>query len=221
MKCNISDCDTSNELIFFEIIDSTKIQKTLKGINLFNDINFFYNEYFLLNACKSAYLNNKMEYDDCMNNQIIISANNTDSLLQYIEEIVDNINVTKILNENNEFYTLKNGKSVKFKSIYLYETINFKNLEEIFYKYITPVSDNFAEICINTFVNYFYNKKAIVVLLYILFNILVIILCLYIALCFVKQLIHLISVSRCILKIVPTIVINNTPELENWIENKY
>ena len=49
----------------------------------------------------------------------------------------------------------------------------------------------------------------------------VIILCFYIALCFVKQLIHLISVSRCILKIVTTIVINNTPELENWIENKY
>ena len=79
-----------------------------------------------------------MEFDDYMKNQVIINANNTDSLLQFIEEIVDNINVTKFLNKNNEFYTLKNGKSVKFKSIYLYETINFKNLEEIFYKYITP-----------------------------------------------------------------------------------
>ena len=120
MKCNISDCDTSNELIFFEIIDSTKIQKIIQGINWFNDINFFYNEYFLLNACKSAFLDNKIEYDECMNNQIIISANNTDSLLQFIEEIVDNINVTKFLNKNNEFYTLKNGKNIKFKSIYLY-----------------------------------------------------------------------------------------------------
>ena len=32
---------------------------------------------------------------------------------------------------------------------------------------------------------------------------------------------HLLSVSRCILKIIPTIVIYNTPELESWIENKY
>ena len=29
------------------------------------------------------------------------------------------------------------------------------------------------------------------------------------------------NVSRCILKIIPTIVIYNTPELESWIENKY
>jgi hypothetical protein len=49
----------------------------------------------------------------------------------------------------------------------------------------------------------------------------VILLCLYMAFCFVNKLIHLLSVSRCILKIIPTTVINNTQELENWIENKY
>ena len=221
LKCNISECDVNNELIFIELININQIQKIIKGINLFNDLNIFYNEYFLLNACKSAFLDNKIEYDECMNNQIIISANNTDSLLQFTEEMVETINVSKILNENNDFYTLRNGEIVKFKSIYLYETESFKELEEIFYKYITPVSDNFSNICINNFLDYVFKKKTIIILLYILFNIMVIILCFYIALCFVKQLIHLISVSRCILKIIPTIVINNTPELENWIENKY
>ena len=42
--------------------------------------------------------------------------------------------------------------------------------------------------------------------------------CMYIAFCFIQKLIYLLGVSRCILKIIPSSVINSTQELENWIE---
>ena len=38
---------------------------------------------------------------------------------------------------------------------------------------------------------------------------------------FVKKLVNYLSVSRCIMKIIPTSVIISTQELETWIENKY
>ena len=43
-------------------------------------------------------------------------------------------------------------------------------------------------------------------------------LCVYFSFIFIKKLICLICVSRCILKIIPTSVITNTQELENWME---
>ena len=37
----------------------------------------------------------------------------------------------------------------------------------------------------------------------------------------IPKLVYLLSVSRCVLKIIPSSVIINTPELETWIENKF
>ena len=221
IKCNMSECDIKNDLNYSGIVDKSQIQKIVQGISIFNDLNIFYNEQFLLNACKSVYNTNTSDYDDCMNDELVQSANNTDSLLKLIDETVDNIYKEREMNENNENYILKNGQNVIFNSIYLYESESFKDLETVFYKYIAPVSDNFSKICISSLSSYLKKKKNIVVLLIVIFCIMVILLCLYMAFCFVNKLIHLLSVSRCILKIIPTTVINNTQELENWIENKY
>ena len=38
---------------------------------------------------------------------------------------------------------------------------------------------------------------------------------------YMKKIVHLLSVSRCVLTIIPIGVINSTHELENWIESKY
>ena len=45
--------------------------------------------------------------------------------------------------------------------------------------------------------------------------------CLLFGIVFINELIHHLSVSRIILKIIPTSVIISTQALENWIENKY
>jgi uncharacterized protein YggT (Ycf19 family) len=44
---------------------------------------------------------------------------------------------------------------------------------------------------------------------------------LYIILRYIDVLIRLLLISRCIFKIIPTRVINQTKELEDWIDDKY
>ena len=221
IKCNISECEIKKELNYSGIIDKSQIQKIVQGISLFKKLNQFYNQEFLLNACKSVYKIDSTEYLNCMNDELVQSANNTDSLLKLVDETVNNLYKEREMNENNEKYILNNGNIVNFSSIYLFESEKFFDLETVLYKYIAPVSDNFAKICISSLSLYLKNKKNIVVLLDVFFCVVVIFLCVYVAFCFVNKLVHLLSVSRCILKIIPTTVINNTQELESWIENKY
>ena len=78
----------------------------------------------------------------------------------------------------------------------LFNTSYFQQMEEIFYKYIIPVGD----VCLG-----------VIMFIY----------CFYLGIFFVRKLVHYLSVSRCIMKIIPTSVIINTQELETWIENKY
>ena len=94
-------------------------------------------------------------------------------------------------------------------------------MEKAFYKYILPVGNNFAEIVTMDLNNYLNGNKTLIILLILLLFILMIIYCLFLGITLIKQLIHYLSVSRCIMKIIPTSVIINTQELENWIENKY
>ena len=220
VKCMMNECNTKNDLVYNGLIDNNKIQKIVQGISIFQQLNIYYNDQFLLNACKSIFELNTTDYDDCMNDILIQSANNTESLLKIHEQIIDDLYKDAILKKDTNF-TLNNGTVVKFRNIYLFSTDTFKELEKIFYKYIVPVSNTFSQICLDSLIKYLKEKKNIVVILTIIFFVMVILLCVYIAFCFVNQLIHLLSVSRCILKIIPTSVINNTQELESWIENKY
>ena len=127
--------------------------------------------------------------------------------------MIKDINLYSELN-----YILINGEKVEFKYYYLYESKSFNNLETIYYNYVAPVSDNFAKICSLSLLHFLKNKRNSVVFLAIIFFIMVLFQCTYIAFCFIKKLIYLLGVSRCIVKIIPSNVINSTQELENWIE---
>ena len=113
------------------------------------------------------------------------------------------------------------GSEKKFKNIYLFESDSFKDLEYVFYKYIAPVSNNFADLCIDSLKDYLGVKKQLVVVLIVFFCLIIFGFSCYIGFFFVSKLVYLLSVSRCILKIIPVSVINNTQELETWIESKY
>ena len=221
IKCKMNECDVKKQLNYSIILKQYQKEDIVQGINTFKDLKIFYYEHYLLNACKSAFDIRSMEFEKCSNDKIIKSANNTESLLKIIEDYIDSLEREIIINENNVNYSLSNGIIVSFSNIYIFELDYFKNLEKIFYKYIVPVSDNFASICISSLSSYLKYKRNIVILLTILFCVMVIFLCLYISFYFVKKLIRLLRVSRSILKIIPVFVINNTQELEILIENKY
>ena len=220
VKCAMTDCDIENDLNFTELITKDKIQDIVQGISIFKNMDIFYNEKFLLDACAAVYLYNSSDYENCLDDELIQSANNTESLLKLIQETVDSIYKDREL-KNGTKVTLKNGNIDDFKDYYLFESDSFYILEYVFYKYIAPVSDNFSKICISGLLDYLNNKRNLVISLVLIFSSIIIGLCIYIGFIFVSKLIHLLSVSRCILKIIPTTVINNTQELEMWIESKY
>ena len=221
LKCNLILCEIKKELDYSKIIEEKDIQKIIKGINYFDDLKTFYHKNYLLNACKTAYKINEPEYEECLQDNIIKSANNTDSLLKIIDVLVDDLSKEKESNINNNNYILNNGKIVPFKSIYLFGDEKFKNLENIFYKFITPVSDNLANNCGMSLYNYLKTKKRKLFILLFIFYCMIFLFCLYVALFFIDKLIRLFTISRCIFKIIPTNVISNTEELESWIENKH
>ncbi|MCQ2816891.1 MAG: PAS domain S-box protein, partial [archaeon] len=223
VKCMMSECTgitDTNELDYSVLENRNEIQAIVQGITIFDELNDFYNQKFLLNACQTAFdeVTQPDLFKICTDSPIVLSANNTDSLLKIVDYTVDNIYKDRIMKTNMTI--TYNGIPSDFRPKMLYDTPQFLTLENIFYYFITPVSDNFAKVFQSSLDDYLSQKKTIMLLLIILFGVIMIAISLYIAIFFVDRLIHLLSVSRCILKIIPTTVINSTQELENWIENK-
>ena len=214
VKCFMSKCENTTILSYSDLVDMGKIQEVIKGITTFKEVKDFYNEKFLLNACAAAIDKNieKEKYDECLTENLIVSANNTDNLIKLVENIVDNI-----YKEDK----MKNATEKNYIRYSLFDTSYFNQMEEIFYKYIIPVGDNFAKLVNNDLDNYLSERKIMVLILVCVLGAIMIIYCLIFGIIFINQLIHYLSVSRCIMKIIPTSVIISTQDLENWIENKY
>jgi hypothetical protein len=213
VKCFMSECQNKTNLHFNDTKIQNQIQDVIKGISLFEGVQNFYNEKYLLNACASAIDKDTQEetYNKCMNNRLIKSANNTDNLIKIIEN-----NVQKIYKD----YRTSNNTGAN-KHTELFNTEFFTQVEEIFYNYIIPVGDYFSRIVNNDLDNYLGDKKGIVIILVIVLVVIMILYSLIFGIIFTNQLVHYLSISRCIMKIIPTSVIIATQDLETWIENKY
>jgi hypothetical protein len=215
VKCYMSECKKTKNLDYSGLVNMDIIQEVIKGISTFNEVKTFYNEKFLLNACAAAIDKNTHEdkYNECLEESLIVSANNTDNLIKLVSSIVDNIytehemNLQSIDSDNNTFL--------------LFSTSYFNQMEEIFYKYIIPVGDNFAKLVNEDLDHYLTEKKVLVLILVCVLGAIMVIYSLIYGVIFINQLVHYLSVSRCVMKIIPTSVIISTPDLENWIENKY
>ena len=213
IKCFMSDCSNKGKLEYDKLVNMDQIQEVIKGINLFSKVNDFYNNQFLLDAC-AAYLEggkNNQNYDLCKEQTLIKSANNTDNLIKLINDYVENIYKQDEMESKVPFH---------FKQK-LFETDHFKTMEEIFYNYILPVGSVFANIVTDDFNSFLKGLKSSIIAFIVCLEIIMIIYCFYLMIFFVKKLVNYLSVSRCIMKIIPTSVIISTQELETWIENKY
>ena len=182
-------------------------------------VNFYYNR-FLLNACYSIINDQESEaYKNCMNDKVIKETNNTDSLLREVSETVTTIQKLREIMLDKEF-KMKNGNIEIFSNPLLFEIDQFKSLEYIYYNFVIPISDNFASISLESLNDYLSNNRMIAIILCLLFGFLTLMFSLYITFVLTGNLIHFLSISRCVLRIIPTTVITNTKELENWLENK-
>ena len=213
VKCFMSECQNKTMLHFNDTHIKNQVQDVIRAIPLFAGVKDFYNEKYLLNACASAIDKDTQEeaYNKCMNNRLIKSANNTDNLIKIIEN-----NVQKIYKD----YRSSNNTGVN-NHTELFNTEFFTQVEEIFYNYIIPVGDYFSRIVNNDLDNYLGDKKGTVIILVIVLVVVMILYSLIFGIIFTNQLVHYLSISRCIMKIIPTSVIIATQDLETWIENKY
>ncbi len=220
VKCSMSNCDITNNLNFTDLINIYDIQDIVQALSIYGELDVFYNRKFLLDACAVVFMNDDDNYNNCIKEELIQSANNTESILKLIEETIDNIYKEQSIKTNTNVI-LKDGREEPFKNYYLYESESFNILEKVFYKYVIEVSDNFSILCMDNLLEYLNQKRNLIISLVCILSCTVICLCIYIGFCFISKLIYYLSVSRCIMKIIPTTVINNTPELETFIENKY
>ena len=210
----MSNCDVKNKLEYSTLVNKSEIQSIVQAINLFPELDDFYNNKFLINACDAAFDKklNETLYESCMKDVLIQSANNTDSLLKLIDETVGNIKKEQ---------EMKVQEDKEFDNVKLYNTSSFNELETIFYKYVAPVSYNVDSIITSSLKVYLETQFIILSSISASLVLCMVVMAVWIGVFGVKRLVHLLSVSRCILKIIPTIVINNTQDLELWIENKY
>ena len=199
----------TNTIDYETLVDMDQIQEVIKGVNIFPKISIFYNEKFLLNACAAAINaeNDTEAYNECLEDTLIVSANNTDNLLKLIDDLVDSIEKEQDMNQDD--------------TRHLFNTSYFHQIEYMFYNYIFTVGDNFATVVTNDLNDYLYNKNILIILICVFLGVITAFYCLIIGVILTKRLVHHLSVSRCIMKIIPTSVIISTQELEAWIENKY
>ena len=213
IKCYISECRNKTQINYTELVDYSKIKEIIKGLNLFTMTSYFYNENFLLNACGAAITNTSSEeYFLCLNDTTIITTNNTENLLKYVDDLISILKKEFEINNNTvSNYYRKN----------LFNETYYKDIEKIFFKYFIGVDENFI-LCLSLDLSSFllYNQILVIILMLIL-TIIVILFCVISRITIIKKLILYITISRCVMKIIPTSVILNTPELEGWIENKY
>ena len=220
IKCFMSNCKNKTILNYSNIASPELLDNVDKVMDTFSEVNNFYHKNFMLNACGAAIMNknSSLDYNKCMNDTLIKSGNNTDSLIRIIGDIVENIKLEYEMQINQTNNNTENKIKIKLS---LFETEYFQLMERIFYTYILPIGNNFAKIVTSNLGEFLNRSRTLIIILLMILIVLIVIFCVFFGLALIKKLIHYLSVSRCIMKIIPTSVIINTQELESWIENKY
>ena len=184
----------------------TKIAKFDEILNLYNNMQ--------INICDAAFIKNEEieKYNKCLNDSIVKTVNNTNSIFNSIEShCQDLLQLMEYYIELEENYETKQ----------LYNQSEIKDCEYLYYNYLISFIDNIASATLNNQKKTLNSQRDTAILIYVLVVIQIFFYSAYIWLIFLKKIIYLLSVARCILRIIPISVIYSTPELANWIENNF
>ena len=222
VKYFIIGSKNTTRLDYYELKSNAEIGDMIKGLKNFKEIDDYYNNKYLLDACLAS-IDKDLEperFEYCYNNDTIIStSNNTDNLIKIINNIIDNI----YKKDEMETYSYQNySTQVNITNkLYLFNESNFQNIEYIYYNYIFSVGDFYSKSIITNLKSYLIDKKRVILILVCSSSIIIIIYCIIFLSIYIPRLIKFLNISRSVLKIIPTSIIMITPELENWIQNKY
>ena len=188
-----------------------------KVINIYNQIskhkilNDFYENKYISSICSVLYEESNNNYNLCKNDNVIGTSSNVDEVKHIFEQKLENIWRDYNLSEQNENYT----------SFYEFSTESYGELEYISTEYFHKIIDKYCEVIEESRKQYGSQEEGNIKMIVIVMIIFLWIFCLYVIFIYVNNLVHLLLISRCIFKIIPTRVINQTKDLEDWIDDKY
>ena len=174
-----------------------------------NEIYNFYHDYYILDICGAAYDENTENYTYCQNQDLPKSLNNTSDLLDFVLN-----KVTELVSEAT--FSLNNNDSYYIKDTF--GSTTFSKMEDSFYNYLMPVTNRINNAIYESMKNLLKYKLFIIISIIVLFNIGVLIFIVYVKYGFMRTFEYLLSISKCIVKIIPASMISTNQDLENWLE---
>ena len=193
----------NNQTILMNIYEQIHKHKTLSN---------FYEDKYISNICLVLYEQDSDDYKECLLDKKIGDSSNVEEVKHIVNQELDKI---------WRNYNLKNGIEEKYTSFNEFSTESYSILEYINNKYFSKIINIYCEIIEKSNKEYGEIAKTDIRAIIIVMILILWLFCLYVIFFYIKNLIHLLLISRCIFKIIPTRVINQTKDLEDWMDNKY
>ena len=199
----LSNYAKNNQNILMDIYEQIHKHKSL---------NNFYEDKYISNICIVLYEKDSEDYKECLLDNIIGDSSNVEEVKHIVNNELDNI---------WRDYNLKNGIETNYTSFKEFSSESYSILEYINNQYLSKIINIYCEIIEQSNREYGEIVKTDIRSIIIGMIMILWLFCLYVIFFYIKNLIHLLLISRCIFKIIPTRVINQTKDLEDWIDNKY
>jgi len=171
----------------------------------------FYEKKYIASICSVLYEANSDNFIKCKNDNLIGYTSNVEEVKYIFNQKLENIWREFNLNSENQNYS----------SFYEFSTDDYGEIEYISTDYFNKIVDVYCDVIEKSREEYGSKEEGNIKIIIIVMIIFLWCFCLYVIFIYVNNLVHLLLISRCIFKIIPTRVINQTKDLEDWIDDKY
>ena len=200
---NLTNYAKNSENSVIKIYNQISKQKVLKD---------FYEKKYIASICSVLYDESSNDFSKCKNDNLIGYTSNVEEVKYIFSQKLDNI---------QREYNLNSQNNNNYSSFYEFSTDNYGELEYINIEYFHKIIDIYCDVIEKSREEYGTQEEGNIKIIIIMMIIFLWIFCLYVIFIYVNNLVHLLLISRCIFKIIPTRVINQTKDLEDWIDDKY
>ena len=198
----LSNYAKNSENSVIEIYNQISKHKALKD---------FYEKKYIASICSVLYEESSDDFSKCKNDNLIGYTSNVEEVKYIFSQKLDNIWREFDLNSEN----------MNYSSFSEFSTEDYGELEYISSQYFSKIINVYCEVIEKSREDYGSLEEGNIKIIIVMMIIFMWIFCLYVIFIYVNNLIHLLLISRCIFKIIPTRVINQTKDLEDWIDDKY
>ena len=204
IKCAIFGCKNQKNLDYESFLDNSIYFEIISIFPKFPLIYDYFYKFYLNDSCRAEGKEiNTNEYNECYNNSLTKALNNTNNFINFIFESVNNLK-----------FEIYSGK----KPDNLVNSYIFKNLEGALYLRVIPTIMVFIK-TIEVAVESLFNKNMIIIIsILVCYAIILILFIEYIKDIFIPKIKYLLSVTKCLIRIIPTSIISTNKDLEIWLD---